>query len=39
MGNPKAMKAIRDYEAGKAKLKDVSCLDDVRWCTTSSSVG
>jgi len=28
MGNPKAMKAIRDYEAGKAKMKDVSCLDE-----------
>jgi len=29
MGNPRAMKAIRNYEAGKAKMKDVSCLDDV----------
>ena len=28
MGNPKAMKAIRDYEAGRARMKDVSCLDD-----------
>jgi len=28
MGNPKAMKAIRQYEAGKATLKDVSCLDE-----------
>ena len=28
MGNPKAMKAIRDYEAGKTKMKDVSCLDE-----------
>lgn len=28
MGNPKAMKAIRDYETGKGKLKDVSCLDE-----------
>ena len=28
MGNPKAMKAIRDYEAGKAIMKDVSCLDE-----------
>lgn len=28
MGNPKAMKAIRAYEAGKAKMKDVSCLDE-----------
>src|SRR5260370_3401533 len=24
MGNPKAMKAIRDYEAGKTAMKDVS---------------
>ncbi|MGB8356642.1 MAG: type II toxin-antitoxin system prevent-host-death family antitoxin [Chthoniobacteraceae bacterium] len=28
MGNPKAMKAIRAYEAGKAKFKDISCLDE-----------
>jgi len=28
MGNPKAMKSIRDYEAGKAKMKDVTCLDE-----------
>ena len=28
MGNPKAMKAIRDYEAGRTKMKDVSCLDE-----------
>ena len=28
MANPKAMKAIRDYEAGKARMKDVSCLDE-----------
>ena len=28
MANPKAMKAIRDYEAGKTRFKDVSCLDD-----------
>lgn len=28
MGNPKAMKAIRDYEAGKATFKPVSCLDE-----------
>jgi PHD/YefM family antitoxin component YafN of YafNO toxin-antitoxin module len=27
MGNPNAMKAIRDYEAGKTKMKNVSCLD------------
>jgi hypothetical protein len=28
MGNPKAMKALRNYEAGKGKFKDVSCLDE-----------
>jgi PHD/YefM family antitoxin component YafN of YafNO toxin-antitoxin module len=28
MGNPKAMKAVRAYEAGKAKLKDAACLDE-----------
>ena len=28
MGNPRAMKAIRDYEAGKAVMKDSSCLDE-----------
>ena len=28
MANPKAMQAIRNYEAGKTRLKDVSCLDD-----------
>ena len=28
MGNSKAMKAVRDYEAGKARMKDVSCLDE-----------
>jgi len=28
MANPKAMKAIRNYEAGKARMKDVSCLDE-----------
>lgn len=28
MGNPKAMKALRNYEAGKGKSKDVSCLDE-----------
>jgi prevent-host-death family protein len=28
MGNPKAMKAIRDYEAGKGKMMDVSRLDE-----------
>jgi prevent-host-death family protein len=28
MGKPEAMKAIRAYEAGKAKLKDVACLGE-----------
>jgi antitoxin (DNA-binding transcriptional repressor) of toxin-antitoxin stability system len=28
MGNPKAMKAIQNYEAGEARMKDVSCLDE-----------
>jgi antitoxin (DNA-binding transcriptional repressor) of toxin-antitoxin stability system len=28
MGNAKVMKAIRNYETGRAKMKDVSCLDD-----------
>lgn len=28
MADPKAMKAIRDYEAGKTRFKDVSCLDE-----------
>jgi prevent-host-death family protein len=28
MGKPDAMRAIKRYEAGKAKMKDVSCLDD-----------
>ena len=28
LGNPKAMEAITRYEAGKAKMKDVSCLDE-----------
>jgi antitoxin YefM len=28
MADPAAMKAIRDYEAGKLKFKDVGCLDD-----------
>jgi prevent-host-death family protein len=27
-GNPKAMEAIMRYEAGKAKMRDVSCLDE-----------
>ena len=30
MANPKAMKAIRNYEAGKARMKDVSCLDESK---------
>lgn len=28
MATPGAMKAIRAYEAGKAKLKSVACLDE-----------
>jgi len=28
MGNPRAMKAIQAYEAGKAKFKDVDCLGE-----------
>jgi len=28
LANPDAMKAIRDYRAGRAKFKDVSCLDE-----------
>lgn len=28
MSNPAAMKAIRDYRAGRTKFKDVSCLDE-----------
>jgi len=28
LGDAKAMKAIRDYEAGKIKMEDVGCLDD-----------
>ena len=28
MGNPKAMKAIHTYEAGKGKFKDAACLDE-----------
>lgn len=27
MGNPHAMEAIRAYEAGEARFRDVSCLD------------
>jgi antitoxin YefM len=28
MANPKAMKAIRSYEKGKSRFKEVSCLDE-----------
>lgn len=28
MGNPRAMKAIRKYECGKGKFKDVACLEE-----------
>jgi PHD/YefM family antitoxin component YafN of YafNO toxin-antitoxin module len=28
MGNPKAMKAIRDFEAGKTKFEPVKVLDE-----------
>jgi prevent-host-death family protein len=28
MGNRKAMKAIREYEAGRATMRDISCLDE-----------
>lgn len=28
MGNPRAMKAIQNYEAGKGRFKDVACLDE-----------
>lgn len=28
MGNPKAMKAIRDFEAGKIKFEPVKVLDE-----------
>jgi PHD/YefM family antitoxin component YafN of YafNO toxin-antitoxin module len=28
MGNPKAMKAIRDFEAGKTKFEPVKALDE-----------
>lgn len=28
MGNPKAMKAIRDFEAGKTKFEPVKLLDE-----------
>jgi len=28
LANPAAMKAMRDYRAGKTKFKDLSCLDE-----------
>ena len=28
LANPKAMKAIRDFEAGRSAGKDISCLDE-----------
>ncbi len=28
LADPEAMKAIRKYEAGRGRFKDVSCLDD-----------
>ena len=28
MANPRAMAAIRHYEAGKGKFKEVACLDE-----------
>ena len=28
LSDPAAMKAIRDFEAGKTKMKPVECLDD-----------
>jgi prevent-host-death family protein len=28
LADPAAMRAIREYEAGRLKLKDVKCLDD-----------
>ena len=28
LANPKAMKAIRNFEAGRSKGKDISCLDE-----------
>ena len=28
MGNPKAMKALRNFEAGRGRFKDISCLDE-----------
>jgi antitoxin YefM len=28
LANPEAMKSIRDFEQGKSKGKDISCLDE-----------
>lgn len=28
MGNPKAIKTLRNYAAGRGKFKDASCLDE-----------
>jgi PHD/YefM family antitoxin component YafN of YafNO toxin-antitoxin module len=28
MADPEAMQAIKDYNAGKLKMKDVGCLDE-----------
>ena len=28
LGNPSAMKAIRDFEAGRSRGKEISCLDE-----------
>lgn len=28
LANPRAMKAVRDFEAGKTKFKAAACLDD-----------
>ena len=28
MGDARAMKAIRAYEAGKGRFKDIACLDE-----------
>jgi antitoxin YefM len=28
LANPKAMKAIRDFETGRSRAKDISCLDE-----------
>ena len=28
LADPEAMRAIREYESGKMKMKDVTCLDE-----------